>query len=591
MTLSKNNFTTKLLLSLLILSISLCLRIWRLDEVPASLAGDELAFSYNAYSLWKTGTDEYGVSWPLSFKSFGDFKVPLPGYLQILPVAMGGLNEWSIRLPTAIIAALSPFLLFWLVLEIFRYSDWVRNMKAAAHRGILSKYFTFDIEVSFWSALFLAISPWHLHFSRGAWDASLAVTFTLVGTLLLFHGKRNKWYFFLAAIPFSLAMYSYHAPRVYVPLIIFSWLAIENFASIRNFTYQGFRPLISKLTNPLIFFTLFTLISLPAFISLTNISGNARFVSSSIGQFWQKPSFLIPLEDASLDTSFYQRLPLRAYLFFNDITAKFFAYFSPAQIFVWGDEVQRHSLPDMGRLLLPDLILLLLSLIYLLTKPLTKFKAFLILWLIIGSIPGSITQDQYHSIRSLMMSVPLAIFLSLGLHNLVFLTPKKLKTPTTFFALSAYGVFFITYLANYHYVGAVERAEFFQYGMKQVVIEISPVADQYDQIIIDAPIMYGHPYIHILSHLQYDPTKFHQTVRRGDNITIFPPVAEVYGFDKYTFRSIYWPTDQQIHNTIFVGSPLGLPNAQEAEGNPNIKFIQDIYYPTGQVAMRIVAVN
>jgi len=38
--------------------------------VPPGFNADEAAFGYNAYSLLKTGRDEYGTLLPLSIKSF-----------------------------------------------------------------------------------------------------------------------------------------------------------------------------------------------------------------------------------------------------------------------------------------------------------------------------------------------------------------------------------------------------------------------------------------------------------------------------------------------------------------------------------------
>ena len=66
---NKNKFTL-----ILILVIAVLLRFWQINTLP-SLNPDEAALGYNAYSLLKTGKDEHGISWPLHFKSFSDYKV------------------------------------------------------------------------------------------------------------------------------------------------------------------------------------------------------------------------------------------------------------------------------------------------------------------------------------------------------------------------------------------------------------------------------------------------------------------------------------------------------------------------------------
>ncbi|MDP2918230.1 MAG: glycosyl transferase, partial [bacterium] len=53
---------------------SLFIRFWRFGEIPPGLNRDEASIGYTAYSLLKSGADEYGRPWPLSIQSFGDWK-------------------------------------------------------------------------------------------------------------------------------------------------------------------------------------------------------------------------------------------------------------------------------------------------------------------------------------------------------------------------------------------------------------------------------------------------------------------------------------------------------------------------------------
>src|SRR3990167_6067059 len=85
------------------LGIGILLRLYGLTRVPPALHGDELGTGYNAYSLIKTGVDEYGKSFPLTFRN--DFS-PLIFYATLPYVWVLGLNEFSTRLPTAIVGIL-----------------------------------------------------------------------------------------------------------------------------------------------------------------------------------------------------------------------------------------------------------------------------------------------------------------------------------------------------------------------------------------------------------------------------------------------------------------------------------------------------
>ena len=70
-------------LLILALIIGSFLRLYQLGLIPNALTWDEAAVGYNAYSILKTGRDEYGELLPIIFKSFGDFKPGLYVYLVI----------------------------------------------------------------------------------------------------------------------------------------------------------------------------------------------------------------------------------------------------------------------------------------------------------------------------------------------------------------------------------------------------------------------------------------------------------------------------------------------------------------------------
>src|SRR3990167_6572162 len=146
---------------LLIIILASLLRIWNLNNFPVGFNADEAAIGYNAYSLLQTGKDEYGSSFPLSFKSFGDYKPGMYFYFVIPFVATLGLNEWAVRLPSALLGIGTVVLIYFLAIEIFK-----------------------DRSVGILAALFLAISPWHIHFSRGGWETNAATFFFTLGVYL-----------------------------------------------------------------------------------------------------------------------------------------------------------------------------------------------------------------------------------------------------------------------------------------------------------------------------------------------------------------------------------------------------------------------
>src|SRR3990167_8023135 len=101
--------TSKILLAIIILGVFL--RFYRLADIPPGPYSDEAAYGYNAYSILKTGQDEWGQKFPLTFQSFGDFKPPGTAYLTIPSIAVFGLNTFAIRFPAALLATATILLM------------------------------------------------------------------------------------------------------------------------------------------------------------------------------------------------------------------------------------------------------------------------------------------------------------------------------------------------------------------------------------------------------------------------------------------------------------------------------------------------
>ena len=103
-----------------IVGLALFLRIYKVTQIPPSLSWDEVSIGYNAYSILKTGRDEHGKFFPVdAFVAYGDYKPVLPVYLTVPFVALFGLNELAVRLPSVIAGTLTVFLTYFLVLGLF----------------------------------------------------------------------------------------------------------------------------------------------------------------------------------------------------------------------------------------------------------------------------------------------------------------------------------------------------------------------------------------------------------------------------------------------------------------------------------------
>src|SRR5579862_7182100 len=89
-----HGYTTTLLFIIL---IAFFLRVYELSTVPPGISIDEISFGYNAYSLLKTGRDEYGAFLPIILRAYDDYRPALLSYLIIPSINIFGLNAFSIR--------------------------------------------------------------------------------------------------------------------------------------------------------------------------------------------------------------------------------------------------------------------------------------------------------------------------------------------------------------------------------------------------------------------------------------------------------------------------------------------------------------
>ena len=188
-----------------IVFVAAVLRLYRLDAVPPGVNRDEAAIGVTAHSLMTTGRDEYGRLLPLSFESFGDWKLPLYIYTTIPFVKLLGVSELSVRLPSALAGIASVAAIYFLAQLLFASEA-----------------------VAFLSAAALALMPWHIHLSRVESEANVAVFFTIVGSILFLKSIRAKSLPALlsSSVLFAATYYTYHGNHIFTTLYLAGFAAI-----------------------------------------------------------------------------------------------------------------------------------------------------------------------------------------------------------------------------------------------------------------------------------------------------------------------------------------------------------------------------
>ncbi|MFH1601750.1 MAG: glycosyltransferase family 39 protein [Candidatus Shapirobacteria bacterium] len=486
------------------LVLAFILRFWRVWEVPPALNWDEVSIGYNAYSILKTGRDEWGKIFPLHFRAFGEYKLPVQIYASIPGIWFFGLNEIGVRATPIVFGTLAVFLTYFLAQEIFK------NKK-----------------VSLLSAFLLAVSPWHLQLSRASLESATAMCLT-VGCLLFFLKglKKEKW-FILSAVLGGLAIYTYNAQRVFVPLFLLGLIFIFR------------RPILAlkKRKTILLAGLIFGLFIFRLAPALFTPEAQSRF---QLVSFVNDPGFVLRINEARGNLALPSPLPR---LIHNKIThflvifgGNFLAHFSPSFLFLSGAGHHQHHVQGTGEMYFIELPFLLLGVWFLLKKQKKEAKAMFFLWIFLAAVPVAITFDSIPNALRNLVALPsyqlLAAYGFVSFFGLI--KEKKITTGLVVLSVLIFGYQFLLYLNLYYEKYSLAYSRDWQYGYKQVLDYVAQNQDNYDRVIITRH--YGEPHVFTLFWLTFDPGKYQNDeslVRYQDHDWVW-----VSGFDKYLFPDL-----------------------------------------------------
>lgn len=542
---------------LLIISLAAILRLWNLGEVPPSLTSDEAALGYNAYSILKTGRDEYGQLLPLVFKSFGDYKPGLYVYVDVPFVAFFGLNEFSTRLPGAISGIVAVWLLYLITRELFK-----------------------DKKLEILAAALLAVSPWHILFSRGAWEVNLSLTLTLTGIYFFLRALRDKTnLMILSAVFFALTLLSYQGAKLSTGIVILS-LGVAYHKNLFKF------PRRTILTS----FAIGVIVCIPIILSI--FQGKAGRLEVFNVFSYPRPQEVVDSiseqGNESKNSITYTLFHSEPLFFARSVLGRWMNHYSTRFLVFEGDWGNpRHSIPNMGLILILDGALLVLGLV-----ALSRFKeypgaTFILLWFLVAPLPSALSRDAVHAVRAFNMVIPLIIIVAFGA---AFLWDKVMsqKLGRKILSLIAiiYALNFLYFLESYFIHLPVHDAKLWEFGYKEAVQTALPIQQNYKNVVFVQS--YDQPYIYYLFYSKYDPKKYQQSAKLTEGLQK-NDVGFVEGIDNMRFEWIDWPSHRGRRGVLFLGTPEQIP-PNDSKDPSQFKLLKEIKYPDGKVAFRLVEV-
>ncbi|KKU03488.1 MAG: hypothetical protein UX99_C0005G0018 [Candidatus Amesbacteria bacterium GW2011_GWB1_47_26] len=438
----------------LILALSLILRVGLLNQVPPELFGDEVDVGYQARSLLQTGRDLYGQVLPTYIHSLAEWRAPLLMYATVPTIAVFDNSVRGVRLPEVIFGTLGPLILFLLVYQI-------------------SKSWKFGV-LAF---LVMATMPWHIYYSRAAFEVVLMLNLVMLGTLL-FLKKR----FALCTLHFALAMYTYSTAVLFVPL----WLVVLHF--------------LTKTKPKVVSLLLFTIIVAPLIYHIVAGPARGRFGGLSIFNQQELVRNINDLrqEDNNPIAPLWHNKPET---YASAIMANYLRAFSTDFLFIRGDPIYRHSIQIVGQLLAISSPFVLLGLWSLGSRRQWLWLS----WLILAPIPAALTADGgYHATRLFLMIPPLAVATGTGL----LLVLQKLPRILNILLVLLFTVY-IAWLGHYyvaHYAKSSWR--WWHVGFEQAMVQLNKLSPQYSRVFINNT--YEPSLIRFLFWTNYSPAKFHR---------------------------------------------------------------------------------
>jgi len=398
------------LLLALITLLAVVFRVYRLDTIPLGLHSDE---AFNGYEARRVLEERR----PFVFFEEELGEEPMHIHLVALFFALFGQSPFVIRLTSAAIGTITVPLLYLLAKELFRSE---RGDRAASRMGLMA-------------ALWLALSYWHLNYSRLGMEP-ITLPLMITATAFLFWRARRTGRvlnYALCGLMLGLTMYTYRASRL-VPFVFLLYVSCCLLLTRR----------LDKrvLLNWVVLFGM----ALAAFLPL------GYFALTHFDTYFSRAA-----DVSILNPEYNQGSPIRALLTSTAKTAASFLLLPDPN---WRQNPAQRPLLDSltGLLFVVGLVLTI-------TRWRRPHYLFLLIWLAVMSLPAVLSLSGVpHSSRSIGL-LPLACILpAVGLQEALE-WPKRSRSPATFSRLVlALGVlvFLVTGISTCNdYFGAWDSPE------------------------------------------------------------------------------------------------------------------------------------
>jgi len=448
---------------LALLVLATAVRIPRLSSLPPGFFVDEAVYGYEAYSISQTLHDRYGRFLPVFFRALDDDREGTFIYLLIPFEKVFGLNEFGERLPAAIIGILTVLAVCMLARELF------------------------DDRVALLAGLMLAISPWHIHFSRIGFRAILLPLVFTISLALFARSFRRPWFIVWSAVAFVLCMLTYMSARALVPLTCCGILLLfhRHFLAHRRQTIIACAILLG--------------------------------VAAMLAPHWLSPEGLARARHVK---GMENTTPL-------SLAKNYLRFLRPQFLFFGGDPNTLHTTGSIGQLLPVEVIFVPAGIIALWWRR-VEARKLMLLWLVLYPVPAFLAPSP-NAIRAMEGAPLFAILSACGIAGLVQLAGRRMA-PVVWSAVAmslilSFGIYSWAYFGNY----AAEAAPDFFFGMRDVLAFAESAKGKYSRVFVSDKLPFPRDYILFYTH--FPPAEFQKA-------PVMPSQKTGYSMGRYDVGSV-----------------------------------------------------
>ena len=441
-----------------ILLLAAALRFIGLERTPPPFNVDEALHAYEAYAILRTGHDEWGQPWPITFRAFNDYRRPATIYSAVPFVAIYGLTITAIRSMAAFWGWLSVVLVYRLASDLF------------------------DRRVGVAAALMLTLSSWHVGFSRLGVEASGPLLPTIIGGLVLawrWYRTRRPALLLGAGLVFGLSLYTYTVAQALTPLLVVA-IGLIFFSALRKSPQWGAAAI-----------AVVVVVAVPLAVAI---------VTNPVT--WNRLNAISVMADPQANGGW---LAVRQWL----------GHFSPQYLFLTGDASPIHHVQGYGQLYWIEALLVPLGLVNAFRARRDRRAGLLLLaWLAVSAVPPALTRQDMgspNSMRGIAGVGAWAVLSGLGLALVVQRPWRRVRLRAVLSGLVVGTLLWNagTVLHAYFTVYPIQSARAYEYGIREAMDYVMAHEDEVDTIVLTDWI--SQPHIFAVFFKRYDPAAFQAT--------------------------------------------------------------------------------